>query len=66
MHPTVQNLIALANIEGWAHLAILWPATLVLSYLTYRYIEKPAIDYSRRMERKKTRMEIKGQALAND
>ncbi|MFM0170085.1 acyltransferase family protein [Paraburkholderia sediminicola] len=66
VHPTVQNLIGLANIEGWAHLAILWPATLVLSYLTYRYIEKPAIDYPRRMERKKERVEIKGQALAND
>lgn len=67
VHPTVQNLIGLAHIEGWAHLAILWPTTLALSYLTYRYIEKPAIDYPRRMERKKKeRLEIKGQALAND
>jgi peptidoglycan/LPS O-acetylase OafA/YrhL len=67
VHPTVQNLIGLANIEGWAHLAILWPATLALSCLTYRFIEKPAIDYPRRMERKKKeRLEIKGQALAND
>lgn len=67
VHPTVEDLIGLAHIEGWAHVAILWPATLALSCLTYKFIEKPAIDYPRRMERKKKeRLEIQGRALAND
>ncbi|WP_168792675.1 acyltransferase family protein [Paraburkholderia aromaticivorans] len=67
LHPLVESLISSMNVQGTVFMAILFLVTIVLSSLTYRYIEKPGIEYPRRVERKKQeRLEIQAQALAND
>lgn len=65
VHPAIMELIYMTNLRGWAFILILVPATFLLASFTYLYIEKPAMGYPRRQERKKKARRA-AQALAND
>jgi peptidoglycan/LPS O-acetylase OafA/YrhL len=53
LHPAIMHLLSMTTLRGWAYMGILLLSTLVLAHFTYRHIEKPAIDYPRRQDRRK-------------